>query len=171
MDVPIERLAAQVRIVSILEGRSALQSRHRAVLEGLGSPCFATSPRSCAASYSSARRRFARLEIHENATPTRSFIVRVLNELLVDPVAPVVPAPDATVHNSTGNRSSRNNDCPQVPFRHPNGFCRPVQHPKAVVALRFHWRHRSVCPVSKEHLRVDETTVRGLRPAATKLAR
>jgi len=40
-------------------------------LEQLGLPAFATSPRSCAASYSSAKRRFAPASIHSNQLESR----------------------------------------------------------------------------------------------------
>ena len=45
----------------------------------------------------------------------RSFIIRVLDELLVDPAAPVMPPPNATIHKTARNRASRNDDFPHVP--------------------------------------------------------
>src|SRR4030088_2677632 len=55
----------------------------------------------------------------------RSSIVRVLNESLVDPVSPVVPSPDATDNKPAGDRSSRNDDVPEVPNLSPGS--RPGQ--------------------------------------------
>jgi hypothetical protein len=54
----------------------------------------------------------------------RSFvaIMRVFNEFLVDPVAPVVPAPDLTGNEPAGNRSPRNEDGPKVPDFCPGRF-------------------------------------------------
>src|ERR1700674_4306766 len=63
----------------------------------------------------------------------RSSIIRVLNEFLVDPVSPVVPSPDATDNKPSGNRSSRNDDGPDVPNLRPGGLGSPVQHLKIVV--------------------------------------
>jgi hypothetical protein len=70
----------------------------------------------------------------------RSFIIRVLNEPLVDPASPVVPSPDATDNKPAGNRSSRNNDDPEVPNLCPGRLGSPVQHPKIVVVLSGHLR-------------------------------
>jgi hypothetical protein len=43
----------------------------------------------------------------------KSFIV--LNQFLVDPVVSVTASPDPTVYKSAGNRSTRNDDRPNVP--------------------------------------------------------
>jgi hypothetical protein len=73
----------------------------------------------------------------------RLSIVRVLNDPLVDPVSPVVPSPDATDNKLAGNRSSRNDDGPEVPKLCPGGLGSSVQHLKIVVALRGHLRRRT----------------------------
>lgn len=76
----------------------------------------------------------------------RSFIaiMRVLDEFLVDPVAPVVPSPDSTQNKPAGNRSSRNDDGPKVPDFRPSGFRGQVQHLKIVVPVRCHLLRRSL---------------------------
>jgi hypothetical protein len=42
-------------------------------------------------------------------------VMRLLNEFLEDPVAPVVPSPHSTKNKPAGNRSPRNDDGPEVP--------------------------------------------------------
>jgi hypothetical protein len=70
----------------------------------------------------------------------RSSIVRVLNDPLIDPLSAVVPSPDATDNKPACDRSSRNDDGPEVPNLCPGGPGRPVQDLKIVVALRGHLR-------------------------------
>ena len=48
--------------------------------------------------------------------------MRVLDELLVDPMASIVPPPDPTENKPAGDRSSRNNNGPEVPDFSPGGF-------------------------------------------------
>ncbi len=86
--------------------------------------------------------RKASLPIFVLPVDRRSFIIRVLNEPLVDPASPVVPSPDATDNKPAGNRSSWNDDDPEVPNLCPGRLSSPVPHLKIVVALRGHLRRR-----------------------------
>ena len=89
----------------------------------------------------------------------RSSIVRVLNEPLVDPVSPVVPSPDATDNKPAGNRSSRNDDDPEVPKSCPGGPGSPVRHLRIVVVLRGHLRRPT--PSVRTH---GASCLRGVAP-------
>jgi hypothetical protein len=48
-----------------------------------------------------------------------SFVIRVLDELLVGPVPPVVASPNFSIHKPPRNRSPRDDDGPKVPNAHP----------------------------------------------------
>ena len=48
--------------------------------------------------------------------------MRVLDELLIDPMASIVPPPDATENKAAGDRSSGNKNSPEVPDFSPGGF-------------------------------------------------
>src|SRR5260370_20659839 len=54
-------------------------------------------------------------------------ITRVLTELLVNPMASIVPAPDLTKNKPASDRSSGNNDCPKVPDFRPNRLRAPAE--------------------------------------------
>ena len=47
--------------------------------------------------------------------------MRVLDELLIDPMASIVPPPDPTENKAAGDRSSRNENRPKVPDFGPGG--------------------------------------------------
>jgi hypothetical protein len=70
-------------------------------------------------------------------------IRRVLNELLVNPTASIVPPPHLTENKPAGDRSSRNSDCPEVPDFRPSGFRALAQSLNLIVAPGCHFRCRA----------------------------
>jgi hypothetical protein len=71
-------------------------------------------------------------------------IRRVLNELLVNPTASIVPPPDLTENKPAGDRSSRNNDCPEVPDFRPSGFRTLARSLEMIVASGCHFWCRAL---------------------------
>jgi len=72
----------------------------------------------------------------------RSFIsiTRVLNELLINPVVPIVAPPAFSKDEPACDRSPRHDDSPKVPEFHPCGHRTQARHLKIVAAACFHFR-------------------------------
>ena len=70
-------------------------------------------------------------------------ITRVLTELLVNPMASIMPAPDLTKNEPSGDRSSGNNDCPKVPDFRPNRLRAPAECLNIIMISCCHLRCRA----------------------------
>jgi hypothetical protein len=72
----------------------------------------------------------------------RSFvaIMRVLNELLINPMVTVVAPPHFSKGEPASDRSPRENDSPKMPNFRPGGFRTQAQNLKIIMALHCHFR-------------------------------
>jgi hypothetical protein len=64
--------------------------------------------------------------------------MRVLNELLMNPMVTVVAPPHFSKDQPASDRSSRNDDRPKMPNFRPGGFCIQAQNLKIITAQGFH---------------------------------
>jgi hypothetical protein len=71
-------------------------------------------------------------------------IMRVFNELLIDPTVSIVAPPDLTENKPAGDRSSGNDDTPKVPDFRPSGFLTLAQCLKMIMAPCCHFRCRAL---------------------------
>jgi hypothetical protein len=97
-------------------------------------------------------RAFARLAIFILPIDLRSFILKgVFNEFLINPMTPIVAPPDFSKDKPAGDRSSRDEDRPQMPCLSP-GRRRAQVRQVMIIAVRNHTR-----PLSKEQHRHHPT--------------
>ena len=80
-------------------------------------------------------RQFASGALARRPTFDQSNIVGVFDKFLVDPVAPVVPAPDFSANKPAGNRSPWKDDGPKMPDFRPGRLCTQAQQLKTVATV------------------------------------